>query len=171
MASKAAARRAATGISLHLEGHKELIRALDLLPAFVSFNLSKNAARAAMVPVNKAAKQNAKAIQDTGTLWRSIGIKVKRLPRLGIVWVGVGPRKGHAIQMPDGRTRDPVNYGHLVEMGFLNARTGEHVAARPWLRPAIDSKARKVLSIYVNKMRAGLIRLTEKARRQSGGKR
>ena len=45
------------------------------------------------------------------------------------------------------------------------------VAARPWLRPAIDSKARKVLSIYVNKMRAGLIRLTENARRQSGGKR
>ena len=161
----------AKGISVHLEGHKELIRALDKLGGQATFNLSRNAARAAMVPVNKDAKQRAKAFQDTGTLWRSIGIKVKRLPRLGIVWVGVGPRKGHAIEMPDGRTRDPVNYGHLVEMGFLNVRTGEHVAARPWLRPAIDSKARKVLSIYVNKMRAGLIRLTEKARRQSGGKR
>ena len=159
------------GITVHLEGHKELIRALDKLGGKDTFGLSRNAARAAMVPVNKAPTQNAKALKDTGALWKSIGIKVKRIPRAGIVWVGVGPREGHAIEMPDGRTRDPVNYGHLVEMGFQNVRTGEHVAARPWLRPAIDSQGRKVLSIYVNKMRAGLIRLTNKARHQSGGKR
>ena len=161
----------AKGITVHLEGHKELIRALDLLQASVAFSLSRNAARAAMVPVNKAAKQNAKVLQDTGTLWRSIGIKVKRITRAGIVWVGVGPRKGHDITLPNGKKRDPVKYGHLVELGFLNVRTGEHVAARPWLRPAIDSQGRKVLSIYVNKIRAGLISLTNKARRQSGGKR
>ena len=53
----------AKGISVHLEGHKELIRALDKLGGQATFNLSRNAARAAMVPVNKDAKQRAKGGQ------------------------------------------------------------------------------------------------------------
>ena len=158
------------GIKIVFEGDKELIKALDKLGG-AAFNLSVKASRASMVPVNKAAKQNAKALQDTGALWKSIGIKSKRYPGAGIMWVGVGPRAGHSIELPDGRTRDPVNYGHLVEFGFENVRTGEHVAGRPFLRPAFDRNIRKVLGIYTNKMKAGLISATEKARRQSGGKR
>ena len=157
------------GIGILFEGDKALIKALDKLGG-AAFNLSVKASRAAMVPVNKAAKQNAKALQDTGALWKAIGIKSKRYPRAGVMWVGVGPRTGHAVKTDDGRTRDPVNYGHLVEFGFNNVRTGRHVAARPYLRPAFDRNARKAFGIYNSKMIAGLISATQKARRQSGGK-
>ncbi len=165
MASKAAARRGRSGLSLRFEGDKELIKALDKIGG-KAFNLSVKAARAAMVPVNKDAKQRLKLVRDTGALWKSIGIKGKRYPRLGLMWVGVGARKGKSVQNADGSTRDPVNYSHLVEFGFNNVRTGKHVAAQPWLRPALDANKRKVLKIYENKMRAGLRTATERARRE-----
>ena len=145
-----------------ITGDKALVRALNNIGPAINRRVIKGAANAAMSPVNKDAKRRLKANKRTGQLWRSIGKKSKSYASKGLVWVGVGPRDGFAIDTEEFGRVNPVNYAHLVELGT------QTVAAQPFLRPALDSKAAEVKQIRGVKLWAGIKREAEKARRKGG---
>lgn len=150
-----------------ISGGDPLIRKLNTLPDKLFVKGLVWASRRAMKPVVAQAKENAPV--EHGLLKRSIGVKVKKYKRAGIVLTMVGPRSGFGMEV-DGRKRDPVYYAHLQEGGHRIVRpnslqtrwskkvqniirvkgTGEtvgHVAGRPFLRPALVNNESKVVSV------------------------
>ena len=165
-------------------GDKELVRKLDRLAGAALRKLARPAVARAIVPVNKAAKRNAKQYQETGTLWRSIGRKIKTYGKWDVVWAGVGPRKGFEGVGPDGRRRVPANYAHLVELGHVIVGKGQKkkrgswarsrqvkklmaagqvVPARPFLKPALDTQKPMAMAILTREIKK---RLEQEARKR-----
>jgi HK97 gp10 family phage protein len=140
-------------MKIKLEGINQISQRLEALPQALQKAAEKAVLRAGAVPIRKAAKVHAKSSKDSGLLGKSIGLEVKKAK--GITVARIGPRKGmrQKITRTDKRTgrkyeemADPNNYSHLVEYGT------SHSAAKPFIRPAIDSSKDQV----VDAMAAGL---------------
>lgn len=138
---------------IELNGLSGVISALDNLPAALMKSAETAVLRAGATPIRKAAKTNAAKSKDSGLLAKSISLSVKTVN--GHKSARVGPRKGlrQKVTRTDKRTgrkyeeiADPNNYSHLVEYGT------SHSAAKPFIRPAIDSAQGEVLDA----MAAGL---------------
>ena len=181
-----------TVVGLDLRGEKAMIAALKDLEGSINRRVIKGATRKAMKPVVKTAKAKLRAIDRTGQLRKSIGMKQKKFPA-GVVWTGVGPRSGFKITalVPrkgirgkigqtgvgslffGGETEevqvDPVKYAHLVEYGFKHYISGEQIPARPFLRPALDNNRGRVQSILVKELKVNIAKEVVKARRKAGG--
>jgi len=121
-------------IRVVVSGDKQLIRKLQMLAASAQRRVVRPAANKAWTPVNKEAKRRCPV--ETGALKRSIGKRTQTYPRLGVVRVDVGARTGkkYHTEGPDGRMRKPTKYAHWVEFGTA------HSSAKPFLRPAFDTK-------------------------------
>jgi HK97 gp10 family phage protein len=117
-------------------GDAKLIRKLDSMGK-KAVRMVRPAVRAALSPVNKAAKRNLNRHKRTGQLRKSLGIKVKQYR--GAVWGAVGVRKGfNAIALfedDQGNQRtekvDPRKYAHLVEFGTRGNR-GVRFLTKAW---------------------------------------
>ena len=175
-----------TTVGMDLRGEKELIKALKGLPGSVNRRVIKGATRKAMKPVVKTAKDKLRPFDRTGQLRKSIGTRQKKYPA-GIMWTGVGPRKGFKISAEVETSRggllgllggkkttevvqvNPVNYAHLVEYGFHNKRAKKQIKARPFLRPALDQNRGRVQSILTKELKVGIAKEAAKARRKAGG--
>lgn len=96
--------------------------------------------RPAASPINKAAKANARGFAQSGLLWKSIGIVVRRYKATGQVLAVIGPRRGFKQTVEV--VRNPTKYAHLVEFGTKHSR------AKPFLRPAYDSNRRRAMTIF-----------------------
>ncbi len=129
-----------------LHGVSGVIKSLDSLPEKLRKSAETAVLRAGAVPIRKAAKANAAKSKDTGLLQKSIGLALRG--KLGSKSVRIGPRLGmrQKITRTDKRTgrkyeeiADPNNYSHLVEYGT------SHSAAKPFIRPAIDSSQGQVV--------------------------
>ena len=151
-------------LTLNFRGDKALSKALDELAGSINRRVIKGATGKAMKPVVKSAKEILRPFDRTGQLRKSIGMKQKKYPS-GVMWTGVGPRKGFKIQTEEFGPVNPVNYAHLIEFGTVRAD------ARPFLRPAYDKNRTKVRGILNTELWAGIIKETNKARAKSGGKR
>lgn len=152
--------------TLQIHGTAALIKTLNGLPDRLKKSGEKAALRAGGAPIRKAAKTNAKKSKDTGLLMRSIGLNVKTVQ--GFTSVRIGPRKGfrQAVERTDkvtGKKRvemaDPSNYSHLVEYGT------SHSAAKPFIRPAVDSAKGEVLSAMATGLSKHLARAAKKGGR------
>ncbi len=148
---------------VRITGTKSLRRVFKQLRRSAQIRAARDAVKAGLSPVNKAAKQNAKKVQDTGLLWKSIGARVlprKKTTNKNLVVGFVGPRPGKE-GMVNGKKRNPVRYAHLVEFGTKphkikpqsgrTLRLGRNlfvrgsvnhpgVTAQPFLRPAFDGR-------------------------------
>jgi len=142
------------GFGVELIGDKKLRRKLQQLAGGAQRRIVRPAVSKALTPINRAAKRRCPV--ETGLLKRSIGKKVKAYKWSGTVWGGVGPRVGYKKQMPDGSWRNPTKYAHLVELGTVG------LAARPFLRPALDTNRQKAMGILATEIRR---RLEKEARR------
>lgn len=130
----------------------------------------------------KDAKQRAAALGGSGALADSIGIRT--MPRGQIIASGriagvyIAPLRhkpsairryiGHYYRTsaPDTVVVNGIRYGHLVEFGHA-ARDGSHVAAKPFMGPAIDAQ----FNAYRNRFAADLGKKVEAAvRRKAKGK-
>lgn len=143
----------ASAANIELHGVSSVIRALEALPAALMKSAETAVLRAGAAPIRKAAKTNAAKSKDSGLLTKSISMSVKTVK--GHKSARVGPRKGlrQKVTRTDTRTgrryeemADPNNYSHLVEYGT------SHAAAKPFIRPAIDSAQGEVIEA----MAAGL---------------
>ncbi len=126
------------GMSIKMHGMRELNRAFKRLPDELKKSGEKAVLRAGAKPINVAAK--AKAPVGTGLLKKSIGTNVKKVD--GEVTARVGPRSGWKQEVTRNGQRvvsDPNKYSHLLEFGTSS------IAARPFIRPAIDSTRGQVV--------------------------
>ncbi len=100
---------------LKIEGVEDVEKALLAIGVKVAQKVVKTAVRKGSKIILKKARDLVPV--DTGALKKSLGIKRKIYRRSGVMVDIVGPRKGFEKTGPDGKTRNPVNYAHLVEMG------------------------------------------------------
>ena len=150
-------------IRLKLDGFEELRLTILKLPLQLQNRAEASVLRAGGVPIRKAAKRYAKASKDSGLLMKSIGLNVKKIK--GVYTVRVGPRNGFTgppKQVKDRKTGNmktivpnPVFYAHLVEGG--TSRT----AAKPFMRPAIDSAQGEVIEAMGKGLEKHLDRLVK----------
>lgn len=147
---------------INIVGHKELARALDKLPKEIANAAERTALREGAKPIAAAAKSNAGRSKETGLLQESIGVTVKKVR--GRLSARVGARTGFGREVsrggygPRARTvySDPSKYAHLVEYGTSKT------AARPFMRPAIDSSAGEVVNNMAKGYAKGLDRAVRK---------
>lgn len=129
----------------------------------------------------KDAKSRAMALGGSGALADSIGMRT--MPRGQIISSGkiagvyIAPLRhkpsairryiGHYFQSsaPGSVIVNGIRYGHLVEFGHV-ARDGSHVAARPFMGPAIDSQ----FNAYRTRFAADLGKKVEAAVRRKAKK-
>lgn len=134
-------------VGMKLFGDRELRRALGGMRAATQRKIVRPAVNAALTPVNKAAKRSAP--KRTGQLKRSIGKVVRLYKKRGVIWGGVGPRKGFKVII-DGKAVDPTKYAHLVERGTVRTK------ANPFLRRALDENKSEAKRIMAERIRAGI---------------
>jgi len=135
-------------------GDKQLERKLARLPDRVLNRVVRRASAKAMIPVSRSAKANAP--RETGLLAKSIGRKTKVFKSGGTVQTVVGPRLGfkQMVTLPNGKTmlRNPFKYAHLVEFGT------RHSAAKPFMRPALESNKGAIIAVYRSELASGVVR-------------
>ena len=143
--------------SVKVTGLKELSKALANLPKELQRGAESTALREGMKPVLKSAR--AKAPKDTGLLKKAIGLTVRK-GKKGIT-ARVGARTGFRKQvMRNGRTvtADPAKYSHLVEYGT------SHSAAKPFIRPAVESNTAAINKGIADGYEKGLSKAVAKVR-------
>lgn len=157
----------ARSASIQLTGFKELEKALLSLPAELAKEAEAGALRAGMVPVRRATIANAAATKDTGLLQKSIGLTVRRIRKKGQntnrYTARVGPRSGfgqEVVRKGKKQYADPVRYAHLVELGT------SHSAAKPFIRPALDSQQGEIIERMAQGYNKGLARAVAKLRKK-----
>jgi HK97 gp10 family phage protein len=166
-----------------ITGDKALDRALKKLGDSGMKTVLRAAVRKASNNVATIAKANAKTVQDTGALWRSIGVKsVTANKKTGLIIGIVGPRSLKVVDRKEtksqGKTvmkdrfkkdfagRNPGKYAHLVEFG-----TKRGVREYKIFRNAIFGSESQHKAIAVAVIKGKLPAEIEKARKKSGGKR
>lgn len=137
-------------ISFHLRGGKEMERLLQDLGPKVASRLGDRALRAAARTIIKEAKRLVPV--RTGRLRRSI--------------VGVASKKGRDAnqRLVQIGFRPPASRrAHFTEFGTKNH------SARPFMRPALDSKHIEALTVMVNELAKGIEREEWKQATALGG--
>jgi HK97 gp10 family phage protein len=134
--------------SATVTGDRQLRRTLARLDDKVQKKLLRQAVQASSKPVVKAARNAAPV--ETGTLKRSIGVKMKIYKRQATAMAIVGPRTGFGFTDDDGVRHDPANYGHLVEGGTV------YQGAQPFVRPALHNHRGAINAALRNKLSAGI---------------
>ena len=155
---------AARGVSVEIQGDKQLIAALDKLKGATVRKIVRPAVQAALAPISRAARRKAPRRSPIpgytgGQLKKAIGPTVKLYPN-GVIWGAVGARRGFLLVVPrPGSTMhgidqvmriDPFKYVHLVEFGT------RHSAAHPFLRPAFDENKGDAFNILRYRCWAGI---------------
>jgi len=125
-------------LTYKITGGKALDKALSQIPIKFEKRIAKSAIRAGANVILKDARL--RAPQDTGTLKKSLRV-VSRSRRVGDAVVSVVTRSGKKW------TAKGMNawYAGKVEFG------SKGIPARPFLRPALDSKAKEAIQA-VSKM-------------------
>lgn len=152
--------------AIEVKGARRVERALNKLGASAARKAVRPALRAALSPINKAAKRKAKKV--TGSLRASLGIKIKLYTSRGVVWGAVGgrfPAEKYARKFQgETRLRKGPFYLHLLEFGTQTA------PAQPILRPALDEKRAEAFRILNDKTIAGIEKETRRLAAKAGGR-
>lgn len=156
--------------SIKLDGVHHIARELARLPVEIRKTAETAALRAGGKPILDAARGNC-PVGDRGLLKKSLGLTVKknRSGQLkGEYTLRVGARTGFA-EVSGTRTKgknagktirhDPAKYAHLVELGTSKS------AAKPFIRPAIDSAGSQVIDAMAKGYARGLERAVQKLQR------
>jgi len=152
-------------LEIKTEGFAGALEAMSSLNLDLQRRILKKALTTAAGPVMFREKQNAGRNKDSGLLADSIFVTVK-VDRAGEATANIRPSGKRVVVMqtePDGtkrqvRTRASA-YAHVVEFG------SKHVAARPFVRPAVDQSLPEVEAAFAAEVNAAVIKATAKANR------
>ena len=163
-------------MSARITGMNELSRRLQRLPVALQRSAETAVLRAGAKPITKAAKGRAPVGtgRHSGLLKKSIGARVKKVR--GITSARIGPRTKMAVSLgtkiarktkgnrvagqPYEAMKDPNKYAHLVEFGT------SHSAAKPFIRPALDSSRNEAFEAMREGYRTHLVRVVNRLRNQ-----
>lgn len=135
---------------IRVKGLSELQAFLDKLPAKIETNIMRGALRAGAKPVLEAAKQNVSVGEPSETNKRRYNLYAGALRDSIRLSARIDRRKGQVVARivaggKSKKTEADVFYPNMVEYGTKPHKIGkgEHpgVAARPFMRPALDSEA------------------------------
>lgn len=140
------------GDFIEVKGLRELDRKLAELEEVAGKKVLRGAMFDAMLPVHRAARQNAQAINDSGALAAAMGRWFTQFGlRTFAMFVGPRRRAAKAIQLWTQRHGAPpkggIRHGHLQEFGTVDHN------AQPFLRPAFDANKQAMISIFVRRLR------------------
>lgn len=139
---------------IKITGLQGVRHAIDALPKELQRAAEAGALRAGGKVILPKAKALAMAAADSGLLAKSLGITVRKT-RAKVLTARVGARTGFArVFIRNGETQpkkhDPSKYAHLVELGTSRS------AARPYLRPAIESSGNGILDAMAKGYEKGI---------------
>lgn len=148
-------------ISLKLHGLEGLKSQLDELQAEAAGKTLARAARKAFAPVLATAQ--ALVPVDTGLLRDSIKlVSVRAKDGEAVVTVGLKVAAAKGAAKLGRRTISAHWRWHFVELGT------RHMAAKPFLRPALDQNAQQVLDVLRDELLKGVARALKRQRRNIG---
>lgn len=154
---------------IHIEGLDDVLAALKALPDSITKNAAPFAMRKGANVIAKEAK--ARAPNRTGNLQKRIAVRKRKRRGPGIALAySVGVLGGASATYGNTKTnRRKGLVGKKYETGgtafywrFLEFGT-EKLAAKPFLRPAFDSKAEEAVKAISDGFRTGLARAVAKA--------
>lgn len=157
-------------IEQQIEGLSELLETLERLPPEIVSKGGgpvRTALRKAAVIIQKEAQANVRRIilepnkdgrtpESSGTLEKSI-IVSRRKPRSGFKGERFQVRVKRGAKNPRGVTAN--KYGGVLEFGY------EGVPAKPWLRPAFETRKQEALTIFMSELRKRIDAAARKARK------
>lgn len=150
-------------VILKLEGFKELRAKLDAMKnEALSVKLLSAAMRKAFAPVLESAKSMVPV--GEGLLRESISLTLRKSKRDDAIQVGLriggGARSKQAAAagaaFGGGGDLPPARRWHFIEFGTSNQ------SAHPYLRPALDSNAARVLELLKSELAAGIAKAARK---------
>jgi len=172
-------------IAITMIGVSQLLKSIDHLTKSEWTLLVKRSVNAAMKPVLKIAKSNAKAnAKDTGLMWKSLKIKNARYHRkrnnisgkispenvwhaAGFSPKSLGKKGGKRFnKRAHGRktgSENPAKYAHFSELG-----TSRGVTAMRWMRSAAAQGRQPAAQAFVAKGKALLPKAVKAARKHGG---
>lgn len=133
-------------VTVQFKGLKQVQKRLEWAAGKVERGANRDALNKAAKPMLNAAKRNARAIEKTGTLRKSLKRKVKTNVRKGTVQVLIGPDR-RVTSEDYGGTHIPANIAHLVEFGFQH-KGGPRVEGEHFLEAAFDETKAEAIKIY-----------------------
>lgn len=148
-------------IKIKVQGLNALQAQLLELGAETGAKVLRTAARKAFVPVFDAAHRLALPSMDSGALMDAITLVVVK-PKAGDVVTAVGLKISAKISRRAAHTlahRNPARRWHFIEFGTV------HMAAQPFLRPAMDANAQVVVDILKQELVKGIRRATKRKAR------
>ena len=128
----------------------DMEKTLAYLSTKAAAEVAEKALWAAFQPAVRCMTMYAESSRRTGTLIKSLGIKVKKYRGGKIVFALAGPVSG--IVGPDGEK--PTHYAHLVEFGHVTKKG--KVGAKPFMRHAWEATKDEVFKIAGNEFGMGI---------------
>lgn len=163
--------------TMQLNGFDELDRALAELGGLTAEKANRRAMMKAVEPLALQAQQNALSIAKSGSLALAMGARYKReVSRASLFGksvveaavVSVGPirrspaaRAAYTVYYHRQRLVVGIRHGHLVEWGT------SHSPAKPFMRPAFDATAQRVVANYGVELRNDIEKIARRAKARS----
>jgi HK97 gp10 family phage protein len=154
-------------LTFKLTGADKIIDRMSKFPVKLQEAASRRSVRRAMIPVRKAAQAAAKQFDDPQTgdrIWKNLYLQTSRrqskrvggvVMRLGVLGGANLRREGPSgTYTPGGDTR---HWSAARELGT------ETIPARPFLRPALESRALEVANTLVSELNKELDKLAAAA--------
>jgi len=126
-------------VDVKVSGINEILKKLKKLPIVMQKRVVTGAIRASAAAINKEAKLNVP--KDEGDLKKSLSVIKRKTKDKNIIYFSVVPKTKLLHKIQDAKGERHYNYGGLVEFG------SSKMSARPYLRPAFESKGAEAISI------------------------
>jgi len=136
--------------NVEIKGLRELMLALEKLPAEVQKKPVQQALRAAAKPMRDAAIANASAFRDTGTVEKNIKVVRSKVYNGKNYVHGVVLRVLNSSKRRRAKGMGDAFYWKFLEFGTV------HAPARPFLRPAFESNKDRALQIIRERLARGI---------------
>jgi len=163
-------------ITLNMIQVKELGFLLKKLPDSLPFKVLVSGLRKAGKPLEKQMKSNAQSISKK--IAQSIGIKTGKNKQFPAVWIGIHRHLlkktkafywrfweyGTTVRKP--RKANFLRFWSVKTQSLITVKQVEAIPARPFLRPAIDSKIKTVEKGVIFEIRKSLVRFLRRHKKK-----
>lgn len=99
---------------------------------------------------------------DNGNLRASISAVVRKRKRKGTAFAVIGPRHGTYGRTDGANASQPSRYAHLVEFGFVHAKSGKRVSAKPFMRPGTTGGTPDATTLMLAGFQRGMMKVLAK---------